>query len=86
MDAYEDWRLDVRSRATDLAQQMSIRDISGLMLYSSHQSIPGRSRGFGAAKYNGKVFPESGALASDLSDEQKKFLKEAMHLIAPNFR
>ena len=76
LDAYEDWRLDVRSRATDLAQQMSIRDISGLMLYSSHQSIPGRSRGFGAAKYNGKVFPESGALASDLSDEQKKFLKE----------
>ena len=76
LDVYEDWRLDVRSRATDLAQQMSIRDISGLMLYSSHQSIPGRSRGFGAAKYNGKVFPESGALASDLSDEQKKFLKE----------
>jgi beta-glucosidase len=76
LDAYEDWRLDVRSRATDLAQQMSVRDISGLMLYSSHQSIPGRSRGFGAAKYNGKVFPESGAMASDLSDEQKKFLKE----------
>ena len=76
LDAYEDWRLDVRLRATDLAQQMSVRDISGLMLYSSHQSIPGRSRGFGAAKYNGKVFPESGALASDLSDEQKKFLKE----------
>ena len=76
LDAYEDWRLDVRSRATDLAQQMSVQDISGLMLYSSHQSIPGRSRGFGAAKYNGKVFPESGALASDLSDEQKKFLEE----------
>ena len=76
LDAYEDWRLDVRLRATDLAQQMSVRDISGLMLYSSHQSIPGRSRGFGAAKYNGKVFPESGAMASDLSDEQKKFLKE----------
>lgn len=76
LDAYEDWRLDVYTRATDLAQQMSVRDISGLMLYSSHQSIPGRSRGFGAAKYNGKVFPESGAMASDLSDEQKKFLKE----------
>ncbi len=76
LDAYEDWRLDVYTRATDLANQMSVRDISGLMLYSSHQSIPGRSRGFGAAKYNGKVFPESGAMASDLSDEQKKFLKE----------
>lgn len=76
LDAYEDWRLDVYTRATDLANQMSVRDISGLMLYSSHQSIPGRSRGFGAAKYNGKVFSESGAMASDLSDEQKKFLKE----------
>jgi beta-glucosidase len=55
---------------------MSLEAIAGLMLYSSHQSIPGRSRGFGSATYNGKTFAESGALASDLSDEQKKFLTD----------
>ena len=46
------------------------------MLYSSHQSLPGSSRGFGASNYGGKPFEESGALASDLSDEQKQFLTD----------
>jgi len=76
VDPYEDWRLPVNERAKDLAQKMSLEDIAGLMLYSSHQSLPGRSRGFGSATYNGKTFAESGALASDLSDEQKKFLTD----------
>jgi beta-glucosidase len=76
VDPYEDWRLPVNARAKDLAQKMSLEAIAGLMLYSSHQSIPGRSRGFGSATYNGKTFAESGALASDLSDEQKKFLTD----------
>ncbi|MGB3144462.1 MAG: glycoside hydrolase family 3 N-terminal domain-containing protein [Maribacter sp.] len=76
LDAYEDWRLPVNERAKDLASQMSLEDIAGLMLYSSHQSLPGSSRGFGASNYGGKPFPESGAAASDLSDEQKKFLTD----------
>jgi len=76
LDPYEDWRLPVNERAKDLAKQMSLEDIGGLMLYSSHQSLPGRSRGFGSSTYNGKAFAESGALASDLSDEQKKFLTD----------
>lgn len=76
VDPYEDWRLSVNERAKDLAQKMSLEDIAGLMLYSSHQSVPGRSRGFGSSTYNGKSFAASGALASDLSDEQKKFLTE----------
>ena len=76
VDPYEDWRLPVNARAKDLAQKMSLEDIAGLMLYSSHQSLPGRSRGFGSATYHGKTFAESGALASDLSDEQKKFLTD----------
>jgi beta-glucosidase len=76
VDAYEDWRLPVHERAKYLAKQMSLEDIGGLMLYSSHQSLPGRSRGFGSSTYNGKAFAESGALASDLSDEQKKFLTD----------
>lgn len=76
LDTYEDWRLPVTERAKDLASKMSLEDIAGLMLYSSHQSIPGASRGFGSSNYGGKTFEESGALASDLSDEQKKFLTD----------
>lgn len=76
LDPYEDWRLSADERARDLASKMSVEQIAGLMLYSSHQSIPGSSRGFGSSTYNGKPFPESGALASELSDEQKKFLTE----------
>ncbi|MEN8798540.1 MAG: glycoside hydrolase family 3 N-terminal domain-containing protein [Flavobacteriaceae bacterium] len=76
LDAYEDWRLPVKERATNLAQLMSLKDISGLMLYSSHQSLPGATRGWGASSYGGKSFADSGAKASDLSDEQKKFLTD----------
>ena len=76
LDVYEDWRLSVVERAKDLASKLSLEDIGGLMLYSSHQSIPGSSRGFGSSNYNGKPFPESGAIASDLSDEQKAFLRD----------
>ncbi|MBQ9499209.1 MAG: glycoside hydrolase family 3 C-terminal domain-containing protein [Bacteroidaceae bacterium] len=78
LDPYEDWRLDPKTRATDLAKQLSIEEIAGLMLYSAHQSIPAASMGGrGAAPtYNGKPFEESGAKASDLSDAQKKFLSE----------
>lgn len=75
LDAYEDWRKSTDDRAKDLASKMSIEQIAGLMLYSAHQSIPGTSHGFGSSNYNGKPFPESGMLASDLSDEQKTFLK-----------
>lgn len=76
LDAYEDWRLSADERAKDLASKMSVEQIAGLMLYSAHQSIPGASRGFGASSYNGKPFPESGAVPSNLSDQQKKFLAD----------
>ncbi len=74
LDKYEDWRLPVDARAKDLASKMSIDQIAGLMLYSGHQSIPARPRGFGSGTYNGKPLAESGALSSDLSDQQKTFL------------
>ena len=74
LDKYEDWRLTVDVRAKDLASQMSVEQIAGLMLYSRHQPIPTGSRGFFAGTYNGKTFAESGAKASDLSDQQKEFL------------
>lgn len=37
LDKFEDWRLTPQKRAEDLAQQLSIDQISGLMLYSMHQ-------------------------------------------------
>lgn len=76
LDNYEDWRLTADERARDLASKLSVEQIAGLMLYSAHQSIPaGRSR-FMSSTYNGKPFEESGAKASDLSDQQVKFLTE----------
>ena len=76
LDKYEDWRLSADERAKDLASQMSVEQIAGLMLYSQHQSIPANPFGFGAGTYNGKPLPESGMQAFDLSDQQKQFLKD----------
>lgn len=74
LDPYEDWRLSADERARDLAAKLSVEEIAGLMLYSAHQAIPGAVGRFGAARYNGKPFAESGAKPSDLSDAQKEFL------------
>ncbi|MBS1544074.1 MAG: glycoside hydrolase family 3 C-terminal domain-containing protein [Bacteroidetes bacterium] len=76
LDPYEDWRLPADDRAKDLASKLSVEQIAGLMLYSRHQRIPSGSEGFMAGTYNGKSFAESGAKASDLSDQQRKFLGE----------
>lgn len=74
LDAYEDWRLPADARAKNLASLMSVEQIAGLMLYSRHQPLPAGARGPFAGTYNGKPFSESGAKASDLSDQQKEFL------------
>ena len=76
LDPYEDWRLPARVRAEDLAGRLSIEEIAGMMLYSSHQSVPSAGGMFGGATYDGKPYDVSGASASDLSDAQKKFLTE----------
>lgn len=76
LDKYEDWRLPVDVRAKDLATQMSVEQIAGLMLYSIHQSIPSADMGFGAGTYNGKPFSQSEANPWALSDAQKQFLGE----------
>ena len=76
LDPYEDWRLPAEVRAEDLARRISIEEIAGMMLYSSHQSVPSSGGMFGGATYGGKPFAQSGALSSDLSDAQKKFLTE----------
>jgi beta-glucosidase len=74
LDKYEDWRLSADERAEDLAKQMSIAQIAGLMLYSRHQPIPVPPAGPFAGTYHGKAFAESGANAADLSDQQTAFL------------
>ena len=74
LDKYEDWRLPVDERAKDLASKLSIDQIAGLMLYSAHQAIPAMPGPMGSFTYNGKPFKESGAKASDLTDQQKDFL------------
>lgn len=78
LDKYEDWRLTPEERAQDLAAQLSVEEIAGLMLYSAHQSIPGVSRSghFMGSTYNGTTLEESGLTSADLTDQQKKFLGE----------
>ena len=76
LDPYEDWRLEIDTRAKDLAAKLSIEEIAGLMLYSGHQSIPARSSGYFAGTYDGKPFENGITDPSDLTDQQKQFLKE----------
>ena len=53
---------------------MTVDQMAGLMLYSRHQAVPAAAGGYFGGTYNGKPFPESGAQAFDLSDQQKAFL------------
>lgn len=76
LDEYEDWRISNDQRAKDLASRLTVEQIAGLMLYSSHQSIPAAPGGFGAGTYGGKPLAESGMGSYSLSDQQKKFLEE----------
>ena len=41
LDTWEDWRVDASERATDLAADLSIEQIAGLMLFSAHERSPG---------------------------------------------
>lgn len=76
LDKYEDWRLTPQERAEDLASQMNIEQMAGLMLYSRHQSIPALSNGWFSGTYNGKSYEESGAKPWELTDEQLAFLAQ----------
>ena len=76
LDKYEDWRLPYDERAKDLASKLSVEQIAGLMLYSSHQSIPARGGGYFAGTYGGKPFAQGQTDPTDLTDQQKKFLSE----------
>ena len=74
LDKYEDWRLPSEERAKDLAAQLSIDEIAGLMLYSSHQELPAPETGKRASTYNGLPFSKAYASPEDITDQQKKFI------------
>ncbi|MBL7818308.1 MAG: glycoside hydrolase family 3 C-terminal domain-containing protein [Saprospiraceae bacterium] len=76
LDTYEDWRLPYDVRAKDLASKLSVEQIAGLMLYSSHQSVPARAGGYFAGTYGGKPFKAGETDPTELTDQQKKFLSE----------
>ncbi|MBQ2927564.1 MAG: glycoside hydrolase family 3 C-terminal domain-containing protein [Oscillospiraceae bacterium] len=81
---YEDWRLTPQKRAEDLASRLSVEEIAGLMMYSSHQMVPAMSFGPFVGTYQGKSLEESGAKPTDLTDQQKKFLEtdHVRHVLA----
>lgn len=76
LDVYEDWRMPMKERTVDLASQLSIDEIAGLMLYSEHQAVPTDSVGYWSSTYNGVSLSRSGLPHSAVSDKQKKFLSE----------
>ncbi len=73
---YEDWRLPPVERAKDLAARLSVEEMVGLMMYSPHQMVPAEENSPFPGTYEGKPYSESGANAWDMTDAQKRFLKE----------
>lgn len=72
---YEDWRLSAEERAKDLATRMTIDQIAGLMLYSSHQSLPGIGDPyFGRVTFDGVDGDGKCVPNYAISDQQKEFL------------
>ena len=77
LDTYEDWRRSPEERTSDLVSKLSTEEIAGLMLYSTHQTVP-QYRDYDPMKYtySGKPWHESGSDTSALADVQLKFLGE----------
>jgi beta-glucosidase len=73
LDPYEDWRLPIEERITDLAARMSIEEIAGLMLYSVHQTIC-KGNPMAQLMYPGQTIQDTRTHIWDLTEEQKKFL------------
>ena len=78
LDKYEDWRLSSAERAKDLASQLSLDEITGLMLYSVHQQIPASGNSPDPLKrgyYGGLPYSKTiGVSPSALTDQQLKFV------------
>lgn len=76
LERYEDWRLSPEERAEDLSQKVTIEQIAGLMLFTSHISIP--SVGVRAQLYGGKEFDERENKAYELTDTQKEYFEKSL--------
>jgi len=86
---YADHRLSNEIRAQDLVNRMTVDEMLGLMLHSAHQTIPALPRTMmDQGMYNGLEFSESGANSWDLTDQQKKMIKQEhlRHLLATNYQ
>ncbi|MEH7495349.1 glycoside hydrolase family 3 protein [Neobacillus niacini] len=86
---YEDWRLDPKTRAEDLANRLTVKEMIGLMLHGSHQAIPVLPRTtIYPHTYTGKSFLESGAEPWTLTDQQQQMLRDenVRHLLAQNYK
>lgn len=70
LDKYEDWRLSSEERAKDLASQLPVENLSGLMVHSSYQRVPSKGT------YGGKLFKEADVDISALDDEQYRLICE----------
>ena len=80
LDPYEDWRLPLEDRVADLASRMTIEQIAGLMLYSTHQTVtrPDSGDTFNqrfAGTYDGKPFDLEMAISLLSVTSRKTFLK-----------
>ena len=68
---YEDWRLTPQERAQDLAGRLTVEEIAGLMMYSSHQMVPfPENSPFRATYRGGQNYAQSGAEPWDRSAEE----------------
>ena len=82
LDKYEDWRLSAEERAKDLALQLPLEYLAGLMVHSSYQLIPSEGT------YGGKSFKEADVSASALDDEQYRLVRDekVRHLLVTKVR
>ncbi|MBO0440075.1 glycoside hydrolase family 3 protein [Candidatus Enterococcus ikei] len=79
LDPYEDWRLPIDERIEDLVSKLSIEQIAGLMLYSRHQTVAKNDNHFVqmfSGTYDGKTLNDYTGSLSNLTDQQKEFLKK----------
>lgn len=72
---YEDWRLDPRDRAADLAARLSIPEIAGLMLWSPHQMVPFLPGMPFKGHYGGREYVPGEMDPSALTDQQTALVK-----------
>ncbi|MDE6893232.1 MAG: beta-glucosidase, partial [Lachnospiraceae bacterium] len=73
---YEDWRLDAKERAQDLASRLSVEEIAGLMMYSPHQMVPALPGGVFGGTYEGKDYQPGVTRDDALTDQQQAFLSK----------